>query len=257
MLLVTYPSIAHAGTDGNVIILISGNSDSTPLWNLSSTATRYKSIGTSTSGTMVFSKMSEAQCERRSSDKITVENYYGTNGHIPPGVYFLDYYRIDDDNIRHRLTISDDKGGTTITTDDGVIRTYIQMHVAFNNNIEFHRQISQGCITFDNENFYRLFPSSFFTPIVSPFTSTYNAEIPYKFKGKGNILVFVTDNRNQETYKNQSSLFNKILTGQSDGLKESFFNDISSELQQLRLDWYIVGIPEIDFLPAPVDFRLL
>ena len=251
----TFTTFSHAGIDDNLIILIDGKTDSTPIWNLSSTATRYKSTGTSTSGTMVFSKKSEAICERRSSDKISEGDFYGTNGHIPPGIYFLDYYRIDDDNIRHRLILSDYKGGTTIQTDNGVTRTNNQMHVAFNNNIGFHQQISQGCITFDDENFYKLFPYYYFIPNYSPFTSTYNNGTPSSYHGYGNILVFVTDNRNRETYNNQITLFNNILTGKTGGLTSNFFTNNSSELQQLRTDWYIIGVPTKSS-PPPNDANL-
>jgi len=250
-----FAKFSYAGVNDYVIILVDGNSNSTPLWNLSSTAKRYIATGESTSGTMVFSKRSESQCERRSSDQILEENFYGTNGHIPPGIYFLDYYRIDDDNIRHRLTLSDSKSGTTIVTADGVTRTYIQMHVAFNNNLEFHKQISQGCLTFDTKNFYKLFPDYYFTPADSPFTSTYNNGIPYTYYGSGNILVFVTDNRNQETNDNQNTLFNNILTGQEGGLTANLFSNNSDDLQDLRTDWYIVGSPTISGPTNPTEFR--
>ena len=253
ILLATFTKLSYAGKNDYLVILVDGESNSTPIWNSSCTVKMFKATRRSSFGKMVFSKMSEAECERRSSENILETEFYGINGHIPPGIYFLDYYRIDDDFIRHRLILSDSKGGTTINTDDGVTRTYIQMHVAFNNQSGFRSEVSQGCITFDTNNFDKLFPSYYYfeSEYNSPFTSTYNNGIPLSYSGAGNILVFVTDNRDEKTNSKQIAMFEKIIAGNAGGLTVDDFLPNSSSLKQIRTDWYIIGLPPT-LTPNPV-----
>jgi hypothetical protein len=115
---ITTAAQSFAPTD-RLLILVKGNMASTSMFGFSGQATLYRSVGSNQDGTIQFSPVSGAQdvsVERDSAADFTNFSNYGTNGFIPPGIYFLHYHRLDTSilTIRHRLGLSDDPGGETV-----------------------------------------------------------------------------------------------------------------------------------------------
>jgi hypothetical protein len=233
-----------------IAILVTGFANESRKFGYSGKASMYKATGTSRAGKLTFSAVPNAQnvdCERNSAKDPLNKNDYGPGGYIPPGIYFLHYHRyhITTDQKRHRLGLSDRKCGETIGVRvNGLLvnRTVIQFHVAHNDLSQFLNDVSEGCITFSQDNFDRLFQNSFFDSN-SPLNTCIGHTIPsiFSFTGNGNILVFVTDPTNEQVQNNQVSLFNKVIGGeQSANLTEpDFGSSISQNLSNLRMLWRV------------------
>jgi hypothetical protein len=174
----------------------------------------FKATGLSSEGRLTFSKVSGAQdvqLERRSGADINNKNNYGTDGYIPPGIYFLHYHRFDSSSqqARHRLGLNDRKCDENISVRVGnqtITRNNLQFHVAFNDLEDFHPGVSKGCITLTTQRFFESFRDNFFGTN-SPLPSCGSHQPPTNYSGQGNILVFVTDGTNSQRQKNQLKIF--------------------------------------------------
>jgi hypothetical protein len=215
-------------------------------WGKSGKATMYRAASSQSTGYLGFSTVESTKdtaCERRSAKKVNKPLDYSSKGQIPPGIYFLSYHRLDDDKKRHRLGLGDTKAGTNIKVQVGgkeVTRTHIQFHEAYNNLKEYKPKLSEGCIIFNKKNFAKLFPKSFLDPASSPLQPTrHKRKTAAKFKGKGDVLVFVTDITDRKKQEQQIEIFKAVVAGQTkgSGLAEGSFKTDSMELKVLRALW--------------------
>ena len=223
-----------------LLILVTGLPDSSTAFGYSGKASLFQSIATEADGTIRFVPVKNAQgvdVERNSATDFTNKANYGTNGFIPPGIYFLHYHRLDPNKFRHRLGLSDLPGEETIQStipDPAVLRTGLQFHRAYNDLKEYKANVSEGCITLSAANFARLFPDSFFAPATTPL-ATGTADEKVGLTGSTtNILVFITDVMTAGRQKDQVALFEK----KRKMLKPSDFGvEAGSQLPALRVLW--------------------
>lgn len=226
-----------------LLILVTGTPLSTTMFGYSGQASLFQSTGMNADGTIAFSPVSGAQkvsVERNSATDFTNKGNYGTNGFIPPGIYFLHYHRLDTkiSTIRHRLGLSDSPGSETILStrpNPPVTRTALQFHVAFNNLADFKANVSEGCITLTQTNFGKLFPDAIFDKSQSPLAPGTSDPNTIGLAGStSNILVFVTDVLTPGKQDQQTALFDQIRKQ----LKPSDFStEGSSQLPMLRIQW--------------------
>lgn len=239
-----------------VVILVDAPPVVSMPWAISAEASMYKASRNSGGpapwplNQLQFSPVPGAtnvKCERRSAREVLAEpTFYGTNGHIPPGIYFLSYWKEKYDlklgherGYYHRLALGDGKNGFKILSPGGKERVYIQFHEAYNDLAKYRPDISEGCITITNENFGRLFQKSFMAPATSPLNHNPQAgKGSSRYTGKGNILVFVTDVTDVGMSEHQKKLFEGVLSGFSDhGLTKEMFSGKSAQLTALRKQW--------------------
>jgi hypothetical protein len=234
-------------TSDTLLILVTGNTSQSRPFGYSGEATVYKASGSSSAGRLAFSPVSGAEripVERRSGADINNTNNYGTDGYIPPGIYFLHYHRFDSSaqQARHRLGLSDRKCGESIRVQVGnqsIDRSNLQFHVAFNDLEDFHPDVSKGCITLTTQRFFELFRDNFFSTS-SPLPSCSSHQTPAQFVGQGNILVFVTDATSTDRQDNQLLIFNGVVAGNAtNGLSTPDFGNGSptQRLTTLRTVW--------------------
>jgi hypothetical protein len=224
-----------------LLILVEGNTLSTSAFGFSGKATLYQSTATNVDGTISFTPVTAAtqvDVERNSAKDFTNFGNYGTNGFIPPGIYFLHYHRLDTSlgNVRHRLGLSDAPGEETILStapSPPVTRTALQFHVAFNDLEAFNEHVSEGCITLTEANFWKLFPPALFDSALSPLAPGSSDSNPLGLAGStSNILVFVTDVLTPGKQDQQLQLFQQIK-GQ---LKPTDFAN-GPTLSAFRVQW--------------------
>ena len=249
----------------HIIILVSGFTNQNRQFGYSGKASTFRSTGTTSTGKLRFSVVPGADnidVERNSATDPDNKNNYGTNGYIPPGIYFLHYHRLDvgtggttnsnapchnTGRIRHRLGLSDRPCTESIRVtmgDSTVSREALQFHVAYNDLTCYRANVSEGCITLTNANFLKLFPESFFEVANSPLNSCQNLpNHTNAYTGDGRILVFVTDATNTNTQNAQIQTFNDIVRGGDSGLMATDFSlSANSALPTLRTRWK-AGIP--------------
>jgi len=65
---------------------------------------------------------------------------YGSNNEAPPGLFWLNYNEDGFGTKKHKLRLSDNKGGHTITSPDGTVRTAVDIH-------EYSPHFAEGCLT--------------------------------------------------------------------------------------------------------------
>jgi hypothetical protein len=202
-----------------LLILVKGFPLSTTMFGYSGKATMYRAVGTNADGTLQFVVVpgtESVDVERNSARDFTNKSNYGTNGFIPPGIYFLHYHRQDSSlgQVRHRLGLSDNPGGETILStipNPPVTRQAIQFHKAFNNLASFSAAVSEGCITLKEDNFFRLFPPMLFVPEQSPLKPAPGDPNPLGLAGATNsIVVFLTDALTAGKQDQQLSQFESI-----------------------------------------------
>jgi hypothetical protein len=231
--------------DDSILILVTGFANQSRQFGYSGKSSLYKAVGNSTSHQLRFLPVTNSQnveCERNSTVDPLNKRNYGKDGYIPPGIYFLHYHRfhITPSQRRHRLTLSDHKCAENIQVkigNDTIQRVGIQLHVAHTNMEMFKEDVSEGCITFSEENFFKLLPQTFFIED-SPLNTCANHTLPTRYSGNGNILVFVTDPTDEILQNNQIKIFNEIESGGTNGLKTSDFSSpITSKLKNLRAIW--------------------
>lgn len=235
-----------------LVILVKGDAQQSRPFGYSGSGSMHKASGSSSAGRLTFSPVPSAQnipLERRSGVDITNRNNYGTDGYIPPGIYFLHYHRFDSGShqARHRLGLSDRKCGETIRAQVGqqsIERTNLQFHVAFNDLEDFHPDVSKGCITLTTQRFFELFRDNFFSDS-SPLPTCGGHQTPAAYAGQGNILVFVTDAADSQKQQGQLQIFNNILSGATaNGLVAADFGAgaPTQALATLRTTWR-AGLP--------------
>lgn len=231
-----------------LLILVKGNVASTSMFGFSGQATLFQSVGSNQDGTIQFSPVSGAQdvsVERNSAADFTNFSNYGTNGFIPPGIYFLHYHRLDTSilTVRHRLGLSDDPGGETVLStapNPPVQRTALQFHIAFNNLTDFNQHVSEGCITLTIANFSKLFPDALFDSSQSPLAPGSADPNPLNLQGStANILVFVTDVLTPGAQDQQLKLFDQI---RKQITQADFSIGDASQLPQFRTQWKIQAV---------------
>lgn len=226
-----------------LLVLVTGTPLSTTMFGYSGQASLFQSTGMNADGTIVFSPVPGAQAvsvERNSATDFTNKGNYGTNGFIPPGIYFLHYHRLDTkiSTIRHRLGLSDSPGGETILSTKPtppVTRTALQFHVAFNNLSDFKANVSEGCITLTQANFGKLFPDAVFDKAQSPLAPGNSDPNTLGLTGStSNVLVFVTDVLSSGKQDQQTALFDQIRKQLT---PSDFGSGGGSQLPMLRIQW--------------------
>jgi hypothetical protein len=182
----------------------------------------------------------DVDVERNSATDFANTSNYGTNGFIPPGIYFLHFHRLDTSLqlLRNRLGLSDIPGEETILStvpDPPVTRTALQFHRAFNDLTEYNAHVSEGCITLNQSNFSLLFPDALFDSTQSPLAAGNSDENPLNLAGStSNVLVFITDALTDGKQDQQLSMFDQIRQN----LKPADFGlEGDSQLPTLRVQW--------------------
>jgi hypothetical protein len=220
LLCCSFASTAQTFTpQDKLLILVKGFPLSSSLFGYSGKATLFRSVGTNADGSLQFVPVPGAQdvdVERNSAKDFNNKANYGTNGFVPPGIYFLHYHRMDPSlgQIRHRLGMSDDPGGETIRStipNPPVTRTAIQFHKAFNDLASFSAAVSEGCITLKEDNFFKLFPLNLFVAAQSPLRPGSADSNASNLAGSSNsVLVFVTDALTAGKQDQQVAQFNDL-----------------------------------------------
>jgi hypothetical protein len=226
----------------HILILITGKSDQSQRFGYSGRGTVYKATGTSVAGRLTFSPVTgsiDIPLERRSGADPTNTNSFGVDSYIPPGIYFLHYHRFDSTSqrARHRLGLSDRKCGENIQVRIGgetISRSNLQFHIAFNDLVDFHPDVSKGCITLNTTNFFRLFSDNFFSDD-SPLPGCAGHQPSNDYSGQGKILVFITDATSSDAQDRQVDVFNKILAGDPEGVMDPNFDNAG--IGRLRTLW--------------------
>jgi hypothetical protein len=183
-------------------------------------------------------------------------DFYGPDAHLPPGIYFQSYARLQGDG-RHRLGLSDRKCShpkpcsNEVRAPGGERRSGLQFHAMFKDVEEFHKDLSQGCLTTHREYFEKIFPESFTNSATSPLSwngtpgpreDPYDAEKGKKFEGSGNVLVFVTDPLAPGGGRQSESFRRWLREGR---LSARVFVE-GEALDKLRADWrQIAAAPEL------------
>ena len=226
-----------------LLIVVKGVPAATSMFGYSGRGTLYRSVATNSDGTLSFSTVAGAvdiYCERNSATDFTNKANYGTNGFIPPGIYFLHYHRLDISQglMRHRLGLSDEPGGEEIVSDTPngpIARKFLQFHVAFNDLATFSAFVSEGCITLKGESFFKLFPPTVFEPDQSPLKPGWSDPNPLGLAGATDaVLVFVTDALTAGRQEQQLTQFENLRKALR---LTDFSTSIASQLPTFRVQW--------------------
>jgi hypothetical protein len=240
------PAAAQVQKNDFVIMLVTGNAVACTEWGFSGEAAIYAAAPVNNQPSLPYVKVIEkVPVERRSARKVVTCGLadYGTNGHIPPGVYAMFYRRFDTTNPplpepgRHRLGLQEVPCNTpgacngNLSTPTGVVRTGLQFHVTANDTSAFDPSISEGCITMRQAQWNLLFPKAFTTAATSPLVA-FNTTTD-KHAGSGRVLVFVTDVTDPKVQKAQVAFFDLI---RQTGFAPLAFED-GTALKSLSTSW--------------------
>ena len=193
------------------------------------------------------------------------KDFYGENGHVPPGIYFLSYARLDqgkDGTESHRIGLADKpcrrNGNCSVeicvpTHPTGICgpnaekRTGIQFHKLFRNPklalsseiVPESSDISRGCLTTTEDFLEKIFPESITDPQTSPFRwngarKNEQQDLGNTFQGDGNALIFVVESLSPGAVDQAQALLRWLRTGR---LTPDHFRG-GPDLERLRRTWW-------------------